>query len=100
VRHAGEVRQNRVDLGLEGHVGVDLGSVEFYTGPVVLGGPDDLEQVVIEFITGAKKELLVAVQELDSRAVAEALIAALTSTDGPKVPRGVSPPLRSRRSIA
>ncbi len=66
-------------------MGVDLGSVEFYTGPVVLGGPDDLEQVVVDFIAGAEAELFVAVQELDSRAVAQAIIAARASTNEVKV---------------
>ncbi|MEV6520914.1 phospholipase D-like domain-containing protein [Longispora sp. NPDC051575] len=57
-------------------MGVDLGGVEFYTGPPVLGGPDDLEAVVLDFINGAKEVLLIAVQALDSRAIAEAVIAA------------------------
>lgn len=57
-------------------MGVDLGGVEFYTGPTVLGGPDDLEAVVLDFIGGAKKVLLIAVQALDSRPVAEAILTA------------------------
>jgi phosphatidylserine/phosphatidylglycerophosphate/cardiolipin synthase-like enzyme len=52
---------------------------------VELGGPDDLEQVIVDFIAGAREELLVAVQELDSRRVAEALIAAHVATNGPRV---------------
>jgi hypothetical protein len=55
---------------------LDLGSVELYAGPAVLGGPDDLDAVVRAFIAGAKKRLLIAVQELDSRAIAEAILAA------------------------
>jgi phosphatidylserine/phosphatidylglycerophosphate/cardiolipin synthase-like enzyme len=55
---------------------LDLGSVEFYAGPPVLGGPDDLDQVIRAFIAGATKTLLIAVQELDSRAIAEAILAA------------------------
>ena len=57
-------------------MGIDLGSVEFYAGPAVLGGPDDLDVVIRDFIAGATDSLLIAVQELDSRAVAEAVLAA------------------------
>ena len=39
-------------------MGLDLGAIEFYVGPKVLGGPDDLEVVVRDFIAGAKKRLL------------------------------------------
>ncbi len=64
-------------------MGIDLGSVEFYAGPIELGGPDDLEAVICGFIAGARKILLVAVQELDSRAIAHAILAAKSKT--PKV---------------
>ncbi|WP_433306258.1 phospholipase D-like domain-containing protein [Actinoplanes sp. CA-030573] len=57
-------------------MGVDLGSVQFYAGPPVLGAPDDLDLVIRDFIGGATSSLLIAVQELDSRAVAEAILAA------------------------
>jgi phosphatidylserine/phosphatidylglycerophosphate/cardiolipin synthase-like enzyme len=57
-------------------VGVQLGAIEFYTGPTVLGGPDDLDAVVRRFVGQAKKTLLIAVQEIDSRAIAEAILAA------------------------
>jgi phosphatidylserine/phosphatidylglycerophosphate/cardiolipin synthase-like enzyme len=57
-------------------MGLDLGSVEFYAGPPVLGGPDDLDEVIRGFIAGARKSLLIAVQELDSRPIAEAILAA------------------------
>lgn len=58
-------------------MGVRLGnSVEFYCGPTVLGAPDDLNAVICDFIAGAKTELLVAVQEIDSRVIANALLAA------------------------
>src|SRR5436190_20846967 len=68
-------RLNRSSAGGAG-MGLDLGSVEVYAGPAVLGGPDDLDAVVRAFIGGAKKRLLIAVQELDSRAIAEAVLAA------------------------
>ena len=57
-------------------MGVQLGSIEFYAGPPVLGGPDDLDAVIRDFIAGAKKQLLIAVQELDSRAITDAILAA------------------------
>jgi phosphatidylserine/phosphatidylglycerophosphate/cardiolipin synthase-like enzyme len=57
-------------------MGLDLGSVEFYAGPTALGGPDDLDVVVRDFIAGAEERLLIAVQALDSRAIAEAILAA------------------------
>jgi phosphatidylserine/phosphatidylglycerophosphate/cardiolipin synthase-like enzyme len=57
-------------------MGLDLGSVEFFAGPPVLGGPDDLDQVIRSFIDGATTSLQIAVQELDSRAIAAAVLAA------------------------
>ncbi|MDY7085377.1 MAG: phospholipase D-like domain-containing protein [Actinomycetota bacterium] len=57
-------------------MGVDLGSVELFAGPSGLGGPDDLDAVIRDFITGATDTLLIAVQEIDSRAIAEAVLAA------------------------
>jgi hypothetical protein len=35
-------------------MGVRLGSLEFYTGPAILGGPDDLDAVVRGFLDGAQ----------------------------------------------
>ncbi len=52
------------------------GGIDMYMGPPVLGAPDDLEQVIVEFIGGATRQLDIAVQELDSRAIATAIIAA------------------------
>jgi phosphatidylserine/phosphatidylglycerophosphate/cardiolipin synthase-like enzyme len=57
-------------------VAVKLGSLEFYTDPTVLGGPDDLDAVIRGFIDGAKHSLYVAVQELDSEPIARAILAA------------------------
>lgn len=50
--------------------------MELYAGPPALGGPDDLDRVIREFIGGATTSLLIAVQELDSRAIAEEILAA------------------------
>lgn len=55
---------------------IQVGGIELHMGPTVLGGPDDLDAVVRQFITGAKRSLFIAVQELDSRPVAEAILAA------------------------
>ncbi|GLY18397.1 phospholipase D-like domain-containing protein [Kineosporia rhizophila] len=57
-------------------MGIKVGGIELFMGPSVLGGPDDLDSVVRDFVGGAKRSLAVAVQELDSRPVAEAVLAA------------------------
>ena len=55
---------------------VTSGPVTLHMGPANLGAPDDLEAPIIDFINGATDELLVSVQELDHRPIADALIAA------------------------
>jgi hypothetical protein len=50
------------------------GKIEAYLGPTELGGPDDLESVIVDFLAGAKESLDVAVQELDSMPIAQALL--------------------------
>jgi len=57
-------------------VAVKLSGLEFYTGPTVLGGPDDLDAVIRGFIDGARHSLFIAVQELDSEPIARAILAA------------------------
>ena len=52
---------------------IKTGNVEFFAGPWELGAPDKLENAVINFIDCAKKKLDIAVQELQSKAVAEAM---------------------------
>ena len=52
------------------------GKIEAYVGPPGLGAADDVEAVILEFIAGARQKLDVAVQELDSEAIARALLAA------------------------
>jgi phosphatidylserine/phosphatidylglycerophosphate/cardiolipin synthase-like enzyme len=51
------------------------GKIKAYCGPNDLGASDDIEAAIIEFIGEATSTLDVAVQELDSPAIAEALIA-------------------------
>ncbi len=53
-----------------------IGNVELYMGPRQVGGPDDLRQAIVGFIDGAKKRLDIAVQELDSRDIAHAIVRA------------------------
>lgn len=53
-----------------------LGNIELYMGPQHLGAPDDLLTAIVNFIDGAQKRLYIAVQELDARPIAEAIIRA------------------------
>ena len=62
--------------GLGGVMPVRVGGIELHAGPTSLGGPDDLDAVIREFIGGARHTLRIAVQELDSRAVTDAILAA------------------------
>ena len=55
---------------------VTVGNIQLYMGPTQLGAPDDLQQAIVEFIKGARRKLDIAVQELDSRDIAEAIVAA------------------------
>ena len=58
---------------------VDVGSIEFWAGPDVIGGPDALEAPIISFIGAARDTLDIAVQELESEPIARAILAAKTS---------------------
>jgi phosphatidylserine/phosphatidylglycerophosphate/cardiolipin synthase-like enzyme len=75
------------------------GRIEAFVGPTELGANDDLESVIVDFVGGADKTLDVAVQELSSEPIAQALIDArargvsvnmvleqdyLLSVDGPR----------------
>lgn len=55
---------------------VDIGSLEFYTGPETLGGPDNLNDTIIQFIEDAEERLDAAVQELDDLNIAGAFVRA------------------------
>jgi phosphatidylserine/phosphatidylglycerophosphate/cardiolipin synthase-like enzyme len=50
------------------------GKIEVYVGPPSLGAADDLEAVIVDFIKGARSRLDVAIQELDSEAIARAIL--------------------------
>jgi len=55
---------------------LDLGSLGLYMGPDDLGAPDNLEETIIDFLDDARDKLDIAVQELESRPIAEAVIRA------------------------
>jgi phosphatidylserine/phosphatidylglycerophosphate/cardiolipin synthase-like enzyme len=51
-----------------------LGNITIHMGPKQTGGPDDLQKAIIDFIKGAKRKLDIAVQELDNKEIAKAII--------------------------
>lgn len=55
-----------------------VGSITVHLGPRTQGGPDDLLQPIIDFIDAAKRRqnLMIAIQEIDHPAIAEAIIRA------------------------
>ena len=55
---------------------IKVGKVELYMGPQGAGAPDDLRDVIVKFIDGAKRRLDIAVQELEDEVIAEAIIRA------------------------
>jgi len=50
------------------------GKIEAYVGPKELKASDDLERVIVDFIAGARSSLDIAVQELDSEPIAQAIL--------------------------
>jgi len=50
------------------------GKIEAFAGPAELGASDNLETVIIDFIKRARHTLFIAVQELDSEPIAQAII--------------------------
>jgi phosphatidylserine/phosphatidylglycerophosphate/cardiolipin synthase-like enzyme len=57
-------------------MGVSVGGLDLYTGPKTLGATDDLDAVIRAFIGEANHSLDLAVQEVDSRSIADAILAA------------------------
>jgi phosphatidylserine/phosphatidylglycerophosphate/cardiolipin synthase-like enzyme len=51
-----------------------VGGLDLYTGPKALGATDDLDAVIREFIGGARHSLDIAVQEVDSRSIADSIV--------------------------
>lgn len=52
------------------------GKIEAFVGPTELGAADNLERIIVDFIDAAEHRLYIAVQELDSRPIAQAIIRA------------------------
>jgi hypothetical protein len=50
------------------------GKIEAYAGPRELNAPDDIERAIVDFIAGARSSLDIAVQELDSEPIAQAIL--------------------------
>jgi len=50
------------------------GKIEAFVGPAELGAADNLEQVIVDFISQARETLDLAVQELDSEPIAQAIL--------------------------
>jgi phosphatidylserine/phosphatidylglycerophosphate/cardiolipin synthase-like enzyme len=50
------------------------GKIQAFVGPTELGAPNDLEQVILEFIDQAQASLDIAVQELDSDVISQAIL--------------------------
>lgn len=55
---------------------VRAGGIELFMGPTSLGGPDDLDAAIRRFIDEAQHSLAIAVQELDSRSIAQSILSA------------------------
>ncbi|UOE43491.1 phospholipase D-like domain-containing protein [Agromyces larvae] len=55
---------------------ISVGGIELHMGPSSVGGPDDLDAAIRGFIDRAKHSLAIAVQEIDSKDIARAIIAA------------------------
>jgi phosphatidylserine/phosphatidylglycerophosphate/cardiolipin synthase-like enzyme len=53
---------------------IKLGNIEMFFGPTELNQPDNLENIIIDFINGANDVLHIAVQELDNENIARAII--------------------------
>lgn len=53
-----------------------LSNLKFFVGPRDLGADDDLEMVIVDFLDGARKSLSIAVQELESAPIANAIVRA------------------------
>ena len=53
-----------------------IGNIEVYLGPQEQGAPDSLITPIVDFINSAKprQKLMIAIQEVDNRAIAEAIV--------------------------
>ncbi len=53
-----------------------VGRITVFMGPSTVGAPDDLERAIVDFVDRARETLDIAVQELESEAIAAAIIRA------------------------
>ena len=51
-----------------------IGNIELYMGPDSIGAPDDLEAVIVQVIGAARDTLDIAVQELESKPITQAIL--------------------------
>lgn len=49
------------------------GAIQAFVGPSELGATDNLETIIVAFIDGAQDSLDIAVQEIDSEIIAQAI---------------------------
>jgi phosphatidylserine/phosphatidylglycerophosphate/cardiolipin synthase-like enzyme len=71
-RTSGELKRNRGDIEMP----IKVGDIELHLGPKEQGSDDSLIDPIIAFIKRAKKRqnLMIAVQEIDNRQIAEAIV--------------------------
>lgn len=50
------------------------GAIQAFVGPTELGAADNLEPVIVDFLSGAQESLDIAVQEIDSDVIAQAIL--------------------------
>ena len=55
---------------------LDIGGIELFMGPTELGSPDNLEHTITGFIDSADDTLDIAVQELESLPITQAVVRA------------------------
>jgi len=71
------LKQKRINQNIKTKtMAIKVENVEFHSGPHTVGAEDNLGKIIIDFIDKAKKRLDIAVQELESLPIAEAIIRA------------------------
>lgn len=57
-------------------MGVELGALSLFFGPRELQAADDLESIIVDFIDDAEESLSIAIQELESEPICDAILRA------------------------
>ena len=65
---------------------ISVGNLELHAGPSSVGGPDDLDAAIRAFIGATKHSLAIAVQELDSKSIASAILAVKAAHEAARKP--------------